>query len=475
MAAEPTPPFSDVRTVWNTNKSNISVPSPGQVTDGWDPNEEPTSAVSNDLETKNSEWIEFLNDIGFRDWKTGVSFIVGQRRIDPNTDILYKVNTAHTSTGASLTENDLANWDVVSKNLEELLGPTWVDGEIIIGDTATTKTKKSTLIAEVNPLLTNDPGIVNGNFQHWQTNITLIAAPTGSFVADLFRYTSIGPQVHDLSRDTDVPLESDGAAAGVNFSLLLDVTTVNTGLDAGELTSFEYPMEGLHFREYFGKTFTMTFFVKSPLIGIYAVSFRNNDFSRSFVAEYEIDVANVWEKKTVTVLHDTTGTWLLNESAGMRINWTLAGGSSVQTTPGSWVNGNFLTTSSAVNIDASTSNTFRLAHISFNQGATSRNNIKDDAHELQRIARYFKVWTDIQIALSTDSNGQNWVTPIPFGVSMRAIPTIGFFNIVASSGISSPPVAEKVSKEQTSILLSSTSAADLNINSTFDVHANARL
>jgi len=475
MAAEPTPPFSGVKPEWNNNETNISAPSPAEKSDGWTTNDEPSSAVRNDLDTKMAKWIEFLNDIGFRDWVTATAYVIGDRVIDINTDVLYKANTAHTSTGAALTTNDLAKWDVVSKNLEELLGPAWVDGEMIVGDTATGKTKKSTVIAEVGSLIASDPGIINGNLQHWQTNISVPAAPSGTVFADLFRYNKSGPQVHTISRDTDVPTELDGAAAGVNFSLLIDVTTANTGLDATESTILDYNMEGLEFREYFGKTFTHTFFVKSPKTGIYSMAYRNGALNRSFVAEYTVDVADTWEKKTITILHDTTGTWNLDETLGMRITWTFAQGSAGQATPGSWQNGNFTGTDTvgAVNLDDSTANTFRLAHISFNKGATAINNIKNDAHELQRIVRYFRVWIALKIGFHKTSNGESTITPIPFGVPMRGIPGVIFSSIVTTNGVGLPTAIE-VTRDQLSVLLTSSSGTNENVESRFNLTTDAR-
>jgi len=321
-----------------------------------------------------------------------------------------------------------------------------------------------------------DPGIINGNMQHWQTNASNPSIPDGTFFADLYQYFSTGPQVHDLTRDSvNVPTVSDGAAAGVNFSTKLVVTAVNTGQDIGENTTYEYNMEGLQFREYFGKTFTMTFMAFSTKPGIYTVSFRNAGFSRSYVAEYTINSASTWEPKSVTVIHDTTGSWTLGANAvGLIVNFTFAGSSDVRTTPGVWQSGNFLTTALAVNFDFDLSETFNLAHISFNRGISAFNNIHDDSHELQRIARYFKVWKDLNIGFFKSGNNQDFITPLPFGVPMMKIPAAALFNIVLTGDIDTPIVV-RASEEQASILISSNSGGNANVKAEFDLHTNARL
>jgi len=319
-----------------------------------------------------------------------------------------------------------------------------------------------------------DPGIVNGNLEHWQNNTLVIAAPSQTYVADLFKYSKVGPQVHTVSRTTEVPTEADGAVAGSIFSIAVDVTTVNTGLDATEFTDLCYTMEGLDFAPYFGKTFTVTFLVRSPLTGIYTLSFRNGpSVTRSFVAEYTINSANTWEVKTVTVTHDTTGAWNLDTNAGMLVTWGLAAGSSLQTTPGAWQNGNFIGTSAAVNLDVDTANIFRIAQISMNVGATARNNLKNTADELNRIGRLFQVYDNIRMGFHKTGNNQTIVNAVPFWVPMRVIPTIGFSSITPFGNIGSPS-AVSTNKNQTSISLTSNTGSTENVNSTFTVEADSR-
>ena len=206
-----------------------------------------------------------------------------------------------------------------------------------------------------------DPGIVNGNMEHWQANTSIIGAASLLYFADLFRYVKVGPQVHDISRSTDVPTVSDGAVAGSNFSIFIKVTTINDALDTGEITTLDYNMEGLQFKSYFGQTFTLTFLVKSSLAGIYSVAFRNDAVNRSFVAEYTINAADTWEAKSITVTHDITGAWNLNVSLGINVLFALAASLANSTTPGTWQNGNFVASTNNVNFDATDDNEFRLA------------------------------------------------------------------------------------------------------------------
>ncbi len=471
-------PLSGILPKWNDNEANLVTPSGAQQSNGWPaaPTQaNPSSGVRNHLETFDAKWIVQVYRRFARDWKTATLYLGKEMVFDPTTEKLYKANVEHTSTGATLGENDLANWDVVSPNINDLLGP-FVDGEMVAGDTATGLLKKSTVISEINDIIANDPGIINGNFEHWQAEPTTVPdAPSGTFAADLFRYTKNGPMFHDIGRTIDVPLVSDGAQAGVNFSMVTEVTTANTGLDASEFTAIDYFMEGFDFATYFGKTFTLTFFVKSDVAGTYAVSFRNGDFTRSFIAEYTVEVGDVglWKKKTVTVTHDTTGTWFLDQNLGMSISFTLAGGSNLQTPAGSWVNGSFLTATS-FNFDSVIGREFRITQVSMNLGATGRNNLKDTAGELQRIAKHFKVLNSVKYGFFKTLINESFAWYLPFQRSMRANPLVTVSAEFPTGQVGSPAI-DQITINGLAITLTSTGATDQNVNNVFTLTLDSRI
>jgi len=417
-----------------------------------------------------------LREKPIKDWLTATSFFQFEIVLAPDTKKIYQANVDHTSTGTTLTQNDSAKWDLISDNIDDTLGP-FVDGDMVVGDTATTKLKKSTVETEVRTVLGvtgADPGIRNGNLSHWAINTTVSSAPSNTYIADLWKYGKIGPQVHDLFRSTDVPTVADGARAGALFSMHMDVTTVNTGLDATENTALTYSMEGFDFASYFGKTFTLSFLVKSNKTGTYVVAFRNGPTpTRSYVAEYTISSADTWEKKTITVIHDTTGTWNLDASLGMFISWTMAAGATFQATPGSWQSGNFFGSSGAVNFDDNSSNEIRLAQITMNIGSIANDNLKPDAEELERIARYFKIYQQLRYGFFKSVSGVLFRWGFPYEREMRAIPVVSFTNITPSGAISSPSVELQRTSNLT-IALSSTSASAESVHSAFDLTLDAR-
>ena len=69
------------------------------------------------------------------------------------------------------------------------------------------------------------------------------------------------------------------------------------------------------------KTVTVSFWVRSTLTGNFSLTLRNGPSDRSFVTTYNISAANTWEKKTITIAGDTTGTWTIDNGVGLTVNF----------------------------------------------------------------------------------------------------------------------------------------------------------
>jgi hypothetical protein len=196
--------------------------------------------------------------------------------------------------------------------------------------------------------------------------------------------------VHDLSRSTDVPTvaESDHFS---NYSVLVDCTTVDSSIAAGDNCRIQAFIEGYNFQRIAQKVFTISFWHKHTKTGTYCVSFINSSADRSYVAEYTQSVADTWEKATITVVASpSAGTWDYTNGIGLKIVWSLAIGSTYHTTANAWQTGNYFATSNQVNACDSTSNNFRIAQIQIEPGATATEfESRTIQRELDFIYRYF--------------------------------------------------------------------------------------
>jgi hypothetical protein len=69
---------------------------------------------------------------------------------------------------------------------------------------------------------------------------------------------------------------------------------------------------------------TLSFWVKSSVIGSFGASLCNYNSTRTYPFSYTISAANTWEQKTITVAGDTTGTWNTDNTIGIGILFFLA-------------------------------------------------------------------------------------------------------------------------------------------------------
>lgn len=122
----------------------------------------------------------------------------------------------------------------------------------------------------------------------------------------------------------------------------LTVTTPDTTPGSGIQYAFNSLIEGLTIRDFAlgtsaAVTFTMSFWVRASVTGTYSIGFTNSVPNRSYVSTYTVNSANTWEKKSITVVGDTTGTWIRDSSGrGIQIFWDLGSGTGHEGTTNSW-------------------------------------------------------------------------------------------------------------------------------------------
>lgn len=235
--------------------------------------------------------------------------------------------------------------------------------------------------------------IINGNFDFWQRGV----GPTtsGNYLADRFICAEyLGTGVANMQQSSDVPSYEESKFKS-SYSLQMTVTTAQTSITGVESAGFFYKMEGTDFRSLYSKTFTLSFWIKSSVTGTFGVAFRNSGFTRTLVKEVTINAANTWEKKSVTVTHDTTGAWNLDTSMGIDIAWSFSCGATYKGgTDGVWNNTQYLYTPNCnMNIFSTLGNSVKIAQVMLNEGTEALPFSLAGgsyANELQLCQRYFE-------------------------------------------------------------------------------------
>ena len=153
---------------------------------------------------------------------------------------------------------------------------------------------------------------------------------------------------------------------------------------------------------------TLSFWVKSTVAGTYYVAFRNSAGDRNYCASYTVSSADTWEKKTISITMDTSGTWLSSTNGiGMEIRFSFAAGSTYHGTANTWQAGNLFAGSNITNGINSTSNNIYLTGVKLEKGSTATDfEQRTYADELAMCERYYeKIIGEMYNGVATISGG----------------------------------------------------------------------
>jgi len=226
--------------------------------------------------------------------------------------------------------------------------------------------------------------IINGAINVNQRRTIDTAAATTSGVStktnslqcpDRWSYVSNTTAVMNVYQATDGPSSDPNLPASLKFV----VTTADAAPAAGEYFSAVQTIEGLNTAGLIDKTFTISFWVKSSVTGVYSLALWSDAWgagtNKSYVAEYSITAANTWEYKTVTVLNGLPSTTNWNPTysvIGLSLGWSLYCGSTYSTSAtNSWISSPLLASTSQANAVATNGNVFALTGVQVEVGSTA--------------------------------------------------------------------------------------------------------
>jgi len=185
---------------------------------------------------------------------------------------------------------------------------------------------KAAELAKMGEVLTNSQIggrrniVINGAMQVDQRNSgsSVNLANAKVYAVDRFYWIESSSETPTGQRVTDAP-------NGFTHSVKITNTSTTT---TPSYTQLVQSIEGNNVSQlYFGnssaESVTLSFYVKSSLTGQFSASLRNGASNRSNVSTYTINSANTWERKTITFVGDTTGTWTTDTSVGLDLIFRL--------------------------------------------------------------------------------------------------------------------------------------------------------
>ena len=276
---------------------------------------------------------------------------------------------------------------------------------------------------------TNKNRIINGDMRIDQRNAGASVAISGAvsgYCVDRWLYFVGNSGAATVQRSTVAP-------SGFTNSLVYTVTTPDSSVAAGDYATLEQRIEGLNvadlgFGSAIASSVTASFWVRSSITGTYCVSLRNGTNNRVYIAEYAISTANTWEKKTITIPGDISGSWLTDSNVGIHLNFCLMVGTTWQQAAGSWGSTTYgFGSSNQTNLMATNGATFYITGVQLEAGDTATPfERRNYGQELALCQRYF--WRpNLGAGASCYSGIVNTTTSglasIPHPVTMRAAPT----------------------------------------------------
>jgi len=263
--------------------------------------------------------------------------------------------------------------------------------------------------------------IINGDMRIDQRNAGSSITPANNeHCLDRYRNIITQSSKYSVQQVSDAPS---------GFTSSLKVTSLSSySITSGDIFAIAQRIEGyniahLDWGTANAKTVTLSFWVKSSLTGTFGGAFRNEVPNRDYPFSYTINTANTWEKKTITIAGDTTGTWLTNNGIGIRLSFGFGVGATYSGTAGVWASSNIVSSTGATSVVGTSGATWQITGLQLEVGDTATPfEHRPYDMELARCQRYYEIGGFFHVGYVTGAI--NLGSTVKFAVKKRASATL---------------------------------------------------
>lgn len=216
--------------------------------------------------------------------------------------------------------------------------------------------------------------IINGDMVIDQRNAgASVTIPATSITYTMDRWFGYASQASKFT----VQQNAGSVTRPAGFTNYLGATSLSAySVGAGDLFVVSQRVEGLNVADLAwgtasAATVTLSFWVRSSLTGTFGGSLKNSAGDRSYPFSYTISAANTWEKKSITIAGDTSGTWLTTNGIGIDLNFGLGNGSTFSGTAGSWQAANLVSATGATSVVGTNGATFYITGVQLERNTTA--------------------------------------------------------------------------------------------------------
>jgi hypothetical protein len=329
--------------------------------------------------------------------------------------------------------------------------------------------------------------IINSNMAIDQRNAGASVTPASGNTYLIDRWLLVTSQSSKLT----IQQNSGSVTPPSGFTNYLGcVSTSAYSSASGDQFSLQQRIEGFNMSDLSwgtanAKTVTMSFWVRSSLTGTFGGAIINGSATRSYPFSYTISAANTWEQKSVTIVGDSSGTWLTTNGVGAYVCWDLGSGSTYQGTANAWAGAFYFTPTGATSVVGTNGATFYLTGVQFEVGTQATTFTTAGGSygaELALCQRYFQRSYDIGTATGTSFNtnyeipayfigtgNYGFVCSKTFLTSMRGTPTITVYSDDGIAGRVTPWNSSSVAIASVNAIQNGITAGNFNNNTSVGV------
>jgi hypothetical protein len=302
------------------------------------------------------------------------------------------------------------------------------------GDTGVTFNDASLQGAAASPYVLKNR-IINGAMEIDQRNAgaAVSISNTNKYIVDRFKVDNVTDGVISVQQSTVAPN---------NFinSMGVTVTTADASIGATQYSFIRQSIEGLNVADLGwgtanAQTITVSFWVRSSVTGTFGGSIQNSAENRAYAFTYTINSANTWEKETITIAGDTSGTWLTTNGVGLILNFSLGTGTTYSSTANTWAAQTSFNATGSVALLNTLNATFYITGVQLEIGSTATPfERRLYGQELLNCQRYYEKSYDYSVVPGTASSASSCVVMysvnptasqgLKFQVVKRATPTL---------------------------------------------------
>jgi hypothetical protein len=235
--------------------------------------------------------------------------------------------------------------------------------------------------------------IINGAMVIDQRNAGASVTNTTSNLYTLDRWACLGSQ----SSKFTIQQNANSITPPVGFVNYLGCTSSSAyTVGSGDYFQINQIIEGYNIADLGwgtanAKTITLSAWVYSSLTGTFGGALRNSGSARCYPFIYTISSANTWTQVSITIVGDTSGTWLTTNGHGIQVVFSLGMGSTYSGTAGVWASSNYASATGAVSVVGTNGATFYITGVMLEKGSTATSfDYRPYSAELAMCQRYYQ-------------------------------------------------------------------------------------